>query len=394
MFFRRKQYDTLQNLLGSRQVIVLTGMRRVGKTTLMRRLFNELDDDNKVFLDMENPLEQLIFDEIDFNNILNNLQQFGIAKNRKAYLFIDEIQLVPGVVKAIKYLYDHYDIKFMVTGSSSFYLKNLFPESLAGRKFIIELYPLDFEEVMTFKGLSLLFADSLGEKAKQKNRLFFEKYKTYYNEYLEYGGFPQVVLAEKMEKKKRLLRDIFTSYFEKDVKSLSDFRHIKGFRDLILLLLRRTGSKLDISKLATVLGLSRPTVYSYLSFLELTYFISTIKPYSGSVDKELSGAGKVYICDTGFVNLFAKVDEGNLFENAVFNNLKSYGKINYYQNRSGSEIDFILQEKGVAIEVKTKAIKQHIQKLERLSGNLGLKEFYVISKEFSEERNVVLALNL
>ena len=394
MFFRRKQYDILKDLLDSRQVIVLTGMRRVGKTTLMRRLFNELDDDNKAFLDMENPLEQLIFDEIDFNNILNNLQQFGITKNRKAYLFIDEIQLVPDVVKAIKYLYDHYDIKFMVTGSSSFYLKNLFPESLAGRKFIVELYPLDFEEFMTFKGFSLPFTVSFEEKAKQKNRLFFEKYKTYYNEYLEYGGFPQIVLTEKTEGKQRLLNDIFTSYFEKDVKSLSDFRHIKGFRDLILLLLRRTSSKLDISKLATVLGLSRPTVYSYLSFLEQTYFISIVKPYSGSIDKELSGAGKVYICDTGIVNMFAKIDEGNLFENVVFNNLKSYGKINYYQNRSGSEIDFILQEKGIAIEVKTRAIKQHIQKLERLSKTLSLKEFYVISKEFSEERNVVLALNL
>ena len=394
MFFRRKQYDILKDLLDSRQVIVLTGMRRVGKTTLMRRLFNELDDDNKAFLDMENPLEQLIFDEIDFNNILNNLQQFGITKNRKAYLFIDEIQLVPDVVKAIKYLYDHYDIKFMVTGSSSFYLKNLFPESLAGRKFIVELYPLDFEEFMTVKGFSLPFTVSFEEKAKQKNRLFFEKYKTYYNEYLEYGGFPQIVLTEKTEGKQRLLNDIFTSYFEKDVKSLSDFRHIKGFRDLILLLLRRTSSKLDISKLATVLGLSRPTVYSYLSFLEQTYFISIVKPYSGSIDKELSGAGKVYICDTGIVNMFAKIDEGNLFENVVFNNLKSYGKINYYQNRSGSEIDFILQEKGIAIEVKTRAIKQHIQKLERLSKTLSLKEFYVISKEFSEERNVVLALNL
>lgn len=384
----------MKDLLSSRQVIVLTGMRRVGKTTLMRRLFNELKDENKVFLDMENPLEQLIFDEIDFNNIFNNLQQFGITKNRKAYLFIDEIQLVPGAVKAIKYLYDHYDIKFMVSGSSSFYLKNLFPESLAGRKFIVELYPLDFEEFMIFKGFSLPFPASFKEKAKQKNRLFFEKYKTFYNQYLEYGGFPQVVLAEKPDEKKRLLKDIFTSYFEKDVKSLSDFRHISGFRNLILLLMKRTGSKLDISKLSTVLGLSRPTIYSYLSFLEQTYFISIIRPYSGSIDKELAGAGKVYICDTGLVNMFARIDEGNLFENAVFNNLKAYGKINYYQNRSGSEIDFVLREKELAVEVKNKAIKQHVQKLERLSKTLKLKEFYIVSKEFSEEPNVIPAVNL
>ncbi len=394
MFFKRKQYDILKDLLGSRQVVVLTGMRRVGKTTLMRHLFDELDFGNKVFLDMENPLEQLIFDELDFNNIWNNLQPFGITKTEKAYLFIDEIQLVPGVVKAIKYLYDHYDVKFMVSGSSSFYLKNLFPESLAGRKFIVELFPLDFEEFMVFKGFSLPFAESFADKAKQKNKVFFEKYKAYYNEYLEYGGFPQVALAEKTEDKERLLKDIFTSYFEKDVKSLADFRQIQGFRNLILLLLKRTGSKLDISKLASVLGLSRPTIYSYLSFLEQTYFISTVKPYSGSIDKELGGAGKVYICDTGFINMFAKIDQGNLFENAVYNNLRTRGKINYYQNRSGAEIDFILPEKKIALEVKTKAIKQYVQKLERLCKTLKINEFYVVSKEFSEEQNVILALNL
>ncbi len=394
MFFKRKQYDVLKKLLDDRQVIVLTGMRRVGKTTLMQQLFDELDSDNKAYFDMENPLEQLIFDEVDFNNIWHNLKQFGIVKEGKAFLFIDEIQLAPHVVKAIKYLYDHYDVKFMVTGSSSFYLKNLFPESLAGRKFIVELYPLDFEEFMVFKGLPLPVAHTFKEKASLKSKVLFEKYKMYYKEYLEYGGFPQVVLAEKPEDKKRLLRDIFTSYFEKDVKSLSDFRHINGFRDLILLLMKRTGSKLDISKIASVLGLSRPTVYSYLSFLEQTYFVSLVKPYSGSIDKELGGAAKVYICDSGFVNMFAKVDEGNLFENTVFNDLKTSGKINYYQNRSGSEIDFIFPEKSIALEVKNKAIKQHVQKLERLSKTLNLNEYYVISKEFSQEQNVILAMNL
>ena len=92
--------------------------------------------------------------------------------------------------------------------------------------------------------------------------------------------------------------------------------------------------------------------------------------------------------------MFAKIDQGNLFENAVYNNLRTRGKINYYQNRSGAEIDFILPEKKIALEVKTKAIKQYVQKLERLCKTLKINEFYVISKEFSEELNVILALNL
>ena len=373
---------------------MLTGMRRVGKTTLLRRLFEETPGGNKAFLDMENPLEQLIFDETDYNNIWFNLQQYGITQKEKAYLFIDEIQLAPHIVRPIKYLYDHYDVKFVVTGSSSFYLKNFFPESLSGRKFVVELFPLDFEEFLVFKGFAMPFAPSFPEKEKQKNKVFFEKYKAYYDEYLEFGGFPQVALANDREEKSRLLRDIFTSYFEKDVKSLSDFRHIQRFRNLILLLMKRTGSKLDISKLASVLGLSRPTVYSYLSFLEKTYFISIVKPFSKSVDVEVGGAGKVYVCDTGILNLFARVDEGNLLENAVFNNLRTYGDVRYYQNRSGAEIDFILMQEKIALEVKNKAIPQHVRKLERLAKTLQMKEFYVVSKEFSGEPGVILALNL
>jgi len=222
----------------------------------------------------------------------------------------------------------------------------------------------------------------------------YERLKPYYDEYLRFGGFPQVVLSETDEKKKLYLNDIFNSYFEKDVKSLSDFKNIRAFRDLLLLLIKRTGSKLDVSKLASLLGLSRPTVYSYLSFLEQTYFVFFMNSFSGSIDREIGRSKKVYICDTGIINLFSNIDEGNLFENAVFNNLRFHGKLNYFQNRSGLEIDFILPEKKIALEVKTKAIPQYVQRLQRLSNSLSLNEYYVISKEFSDEEKVILSVNL
>src|SRR3989344_6953249 len=136
MIFQRKMLPALKSQIHTPEIIVLTGMRRVGKTTLYKALFDEIDDSNKIFLDIENPLDQRIFEEVDYNNIRENLARLGLMKDRKAYVFLDEIQAMPEVVKSIKYLYDHYNIKFFLTGSSSFYLKNLFPESLAGRKFI------------------------------------------------------------------------------------------------------------------------------------------------------------------------------------------------------------------------------------------------------------------
>lgn len=394
MFIKRKIYSELKKLLEYDEIIVLTGMRRVGKTTIVQQLFSELDSDNKVFLDMENQIDRLIFEESDYNHILNNLAARGINNKEKIFVFIDEIQLASEIVSPLKYLYDHYKIKFVTTGSSSYYLKNLFSESLAGRKFIIELYPLDFEELLWFKGIHVPFEEEFSEKEKQRNRIQYEHLKPYYDEYLQFGGFPQVVLAETHEKKKRYLNEIFNSYFEKDVKSLSDFKNIRAFRDLLFLLIKRTGSKLEVSKLASLLGLSRPTIYSYLSFLEKTYFIFFVNSFTGSIDREMGRSKKLYICDTGILNLFTNVDEGNIFENAVFNNLKYHGKLNYYQNRSGLEIDFILSEKKCAFVVKTKAIDQHIKRLQRLSGTLNMKENYIISREFSDKENVILSVNL
>ncbi len=393
MFIKRKKYGELKQLMQYDEIVVLTGMRRVGKTTLLQQLFNEVESENKVFLDMENQIDRLIFDEKDYNNIWKNLSTYGIRKNEKAYIFIDEIQLVPNLISPLKYLYDHYKIKF-VTGSSSFYLKNLFSESLSGRKFTLELFPLDFEEFLWFKKTTVDFESDFSKKEAARNKVTFERLKNAYGEYLQFGGFPQVVLADSHDKKTRYLNDIFNSYFEKDVKSLADFKNITAFRELLLLLIKRTGSRLDVSKLASALNLSRPTVYSYLSFIEQTYFISTINAYSASIDREISRSKKVYICDTGIINLFPNIDEGNIFENAVYNNLRDYGKINYFQNRTGSEIDFILSDKKIALEVKNKAIPQHVQRLKRLSENLDMNEYYVISKEFSDIDKVILSINL
>jgi hypothetical protein len=394
MTFSRKILSTLKKQLNTPEIIVLTGMRRVGKTTLYRSLFDSLDNPNKIFLDIENPLDQKIFEEIDYNNIWKNLHSLGLTENQKAYVFLDEIQAMPEIVKPIKYLYDHYQIKFFLTGSSSFYLKNLFPESLAGRKIIFELFPLDFQEFLVFKNQSGSLNDSFTSKNRQKNIISYAKTIKLYDEFLQYGGFPGVVTEADPAQKQYKLNDIFKSYYEKDIKGLADFRDLNAVRDLILLLTQRIGSRLDITKLSSELGISRETVYSYLSFLEATYFISTISPFSRNVDREISGRNKVYLCDTGILNQLGRVAEGNIFENAVFNSLKKLGKINYYQKRkSEREIDFIINEK-TAIEVKNKATQEYLKDLSGLCTGLAIDDYYIISKEFVNLDRVIPATDL
>lgn len=394
MLYKRKLYETLIKKIKEKEIIVVTGMRRVGKTTLFRMIFDILDSKNKAFFDMENPLSQKIFEEENYDNIWANLKPFGINNSEKAFIFIDEIQAKPEIVRIVKYLYDHYNIKFFLTGSSSFYLKNLFPESLSGRKIIFELYPLDFKEFLLFKEYKKNFYENFKEKEKNKNKIEYEKIKKLYEEYIEFGGFPQVVLVDELEKKKDFLIDIFKSYFEKDVRSLADFKEINKFRDLLLLLLKRVGAKLDISKLASELSVSRETIYSYISFLEKTYFIKLISPFTKSIDREVSGTKKIYICDNGIGKYIGKCDDGNLLENAVFNNLNNYGEIRYYEKRSGGEIDFVLTEKNIALEVKYKGDKKDYLRLKRIADSLKLKEAYVISKEFIDNEGFIIASDI
>jgi len=394
MRFERLILPALQRQVDTPDIIVLTGMRRVGKTTLLRMIYDGIESDNKAFIDLENILDQRIFEEQDYNNIWVNLGAYGISNKSKAFIFLDELQAKPEAVPALKYLHDHYDVKFFVTGSSSFYMKNLFSESLAGRKILFELFPLDFEEFLVFKDAKKEFSLDFKEKETRRNFIAYEKLKGYYDEYLTYGGFPQVVLAPGHEQKELYLKDIFTSYFEMDVKKMADFRQMTAFRDLMLLLMQRTGSKIDISGVASEIGISRNTVYSYISFLESTYFMFFLSPFNKNIIKEVRGAKKVYFCDNGILNQFSRISDGAMLENAVFNNLRKYGKLNYYQKRSGAEIDFILPEKKLALEVKQRGRQGDYRKLEHLSDSLGIEERYVISRTFSQDKGIIPAQDL
>ncbi len=387
---RRIQKD-IENQINTREIVGITGIRRAGKTTLLEMIYDKIESNNKVLFDLENIIEQRVFEELDFNNIWANLRVYGVNASEKAYIFLDEIQNVPNIIRVIKYFYDHYDVKFFITGSCSFYIKNLFSESLAGRKVIYELYPLDFEEFLIFKEVESPRYVSFTDKDTKKNQILYEKLKKLYNEYLEFGGFPQVVLESDPKQKIKQIADIFTSYIEKDVRQLADFRVITVFRDLLFLLMQRVATKLNVTRLSSELGISRETIYSYIAFLEGTYFLFLLPPFSRSVDREVSGTKKVYICDNGIITYLATISEGNRLENAVYLNLRKYGKLRYYQKRSGAEIDFLLTDKNVAFEVKNRGSFPDYCKLEKVSRSIGFNSFYVITQSFINKEGFILA---
>ena len=385
MLIERDLFLKIKPYLAASGAVVITGMRRVGKTTMLRQIMEEIKSENKVFLDMENPANRKYFEEDNYEKILNNLIFLGLDSGKRGYVFLDEIQFVKNIPSVVKYLSDHYKIKFFLSGSSSFYLKNLFSESLAGRKYIFELFPLNFQEFLRIKGAKI------NTKAvKEETSLsiaVFENISRYYDEYLLYGGFPAIAQIESIQEKKKALEDIFSSYFQLEIIQIGDFRKVNVVRDLMLLLMERTGAKIDIQKISRELGVSRETISNYIAFLESTYFISLVRPFSRNRDTEIRSMPKFYLRDTGLANHFSRISEGALFENAVFNALRERGEVNYYQKKSGVEIDFIIDKK-YAYEVKIKAYEQDIKKLAALSKELKLKDYRIISRKYSPLEHV------
>lgn len=373
---KRKLYAKIVDRIGAPEAIVVTGMRRVGKTTLLKQVYDALDTNNKIFLDLENPINQKYFSEENYEEIKYTLETLGINFSEKAYVFLDEIQFTPNIPSVVKYLTDHYQLKFFLTGSSSFYLKNLFSESLAGRKIIYELYPLDFEEFLLLKDKKLQIPQSVKEP-------IYQTLIPLYREYVEFGGFPAVITKNSQEEKRESLNEIFTTYYNKEVLNIGGFKNNQIVRDLMLLLISRVGSKVDVQKLSSELGITRVTLKEYLAFLEGTYFISLVSPYSTNKDTEIRGAKKVYLCDSGLAHILGKVSFGSIFENAIYHQLRTKGEVKYYQRKNNVEIDFILNGE-LALEVKTKANEHELSRINKLVKELGLNKGQVISFEYTD----------
>src|SRR5689334_8196841 len=112
MWFERQIFKKLNGEIWTKEITVITGMRRVGKTTAMRYLYDLVESKNKIMLDLENPINRKVFEEENYDSVWRNLREFGISESEKAYIFLDEAQNLPELSRVAKYLYDHYEVKF------------------------------------------------------------------------------------------------------------------------------------------------------------------------------------------------------------------------------------------------------------------------------------------
>lgn len=375
-FIERKVYPDLKKHLATKYITVITGLRRTGKTTLVKKLLEDFKSDNKIYIDLERYDYRELFSEKNYDNVIISLSSRNLNFKKKALIAIDEIQLAPNAISVIKYLYDNYDIKFIVTGSSSYYIKNLFAESLAGRKKVFVLNTLNFGEFLNFKKIEYSSKTSLGNKF---NASEYERLKKYYAEFISFGGFPDVVLAKSKNEKRDVIKDILNSYLRIDLKNISEIRDLSNVQTLLKMLASRAATRLDYSKISALTGIARTSIYNYMDLLENTFVITRIKVTSTNSDREIVKAPKIFLNDNGLLNELAQLSSGVQFENAVFNQLRVYGTINYYSLKTGKEIDFVVN-KNTAIEAKETATSHDYVTLKNLAKNLGIKKCFLVSR--------------
>lgn len=379
MVFPRTIYPHILEHAKTPLVTVLTGMRRTGKTTLVKKLLTDLSNNNALFFDLQRADIRELFRQKNYDALREAFIERGLSSEIPMVIALDEIQLVPEIPEIIKYLYDHYGIKFIVTGSSSYYLKHLFTESLAGRKKVFELFPLNFGEYLTFKDVFHKDADSWDQDFNLDE---YRRLSGYYEEYIRFGGFPQVVMAKTDDEKRDILVDILSSYINIDIKTLAGFSDERAYYNLARLLAKRVGNRIEYTKLAKESGLSRQTVSNYVAFFEKTYLIATVPVYTRSIDREIVKARKLYFVDSGLANVLGELSSGAQFENTVYNQLVRKKTVQYYALKTGREIDFIY-DKQVALEAKETPIENDLYALSTMAQMAGLSQYHILGRYHS-----------
>lgn len=332
MWIERLHVDRIVHAVQTRPVVLITGIRQAGKSSLLRRLFP-----NAAYISLD---RTLLAEEAQQN-------PEAFLSRFEAPVIIDEVQYAPQLFRDLKIRIDEdretYG-KWILTGSQQFALMQQVSESLAGRIRIINLHPLSALELM-HSGL-----------LKEKRDLLWK------------GGFPEV-WSQNLETRD-FFDDYIQTYLERDMKLILKINNLRDFRRFLTLIALRAGHLLNYSDLAKDIGVSVNTIKSWVSTLEISGIIWLIPPYYKNLGKRLIKAPKVYFCDNGLLTSLLNLHSldavekspvlGAIWENFTLTELLKQGlkpnqEIFYFRDQNGVEIDFVLEMDGKVVLVEAKS---------------------------------------
>ncbi|MBM3197836.1 MAG: ATP-binding protein [Chlamydiae bacterium] len=353
VFFERSQTRTIQSFLDDPSILIISGLRRSGKSTI-QRLFQKSLLPSDYYLNFDD--DRLVKFEIeDFQPLLETfIELFGVQST----FYFDEIQNIPGWERFIRRLYER-GHKIFITGSNAKLLSKELGTHLTGRYIQLEIYPLSFKEIIQHKHPSLLTQTVFS--TEEVGSLLYQ-----FSHYLQYGGIPEYLAFSKLE----YLKDLYEGILYRDIVSRYNVHDEKALRELVHYFASNIGKEFSYTKLGHIIGISNPsTISNYCSYLEQCYLCFFLTRYSHSLQKQIQYNKKCYMIDPALIHSIGfrtSDDRGRMLENIVFLHLQMQGKELFF-HKGQKECDFLIKKNNqiiLAIQVTTSLANQEVKKRE------------------------------
>jgi len=359
-----------------RDIYALLGPRRVGKTFLLLKTAENLLRENKsiAYISFDDPY----FKKMNVRDLATRIKKEYFSK--KVYLFLDEIQEWRNWDRNLRWLHDIKDFQLIISGSSSVLLSSEIPSRLRGRYISKILLPLSFHEIVSGE------VKTFREKGKILKLL---------EDYMKYGGFPEVHSTKSREK----IISILDTIFYRDVVERYNIRERGIFEDIFYYVISNYSNTFTYNSIVKMLkekniNVDVKTVIKYLNAIKDSFLIWTISKFSYSYKKQIISPQKIYLVDTSFAMLFPDpLDFSRKLENIVFLDLLQeiintpFNKVYYYKTKNNKEIDFLIVEKNtprMLVESSYEIDSQHINKVVRALDELNLNEGFIVTWEDEE----------
>ncbi|PIN85954.1 hypothetical protein COV19_07090 [Candidatus Woesearchaeota archaeon CG10_big_fil_rev_8_21_14_0_10_44_13] len=387
----RPKYSHLVDSVRIREITVITGVRRSGKSTLMYQMIAKLlekgaSPEQILFVNLED--KKLVDDSLD--DIYSGYRG-DINPDKKAYIFLDEIHRKEGWESWIRKKYDlKTDDKFVISGSCSHLLRKEYSTLLTGRNITFEVFPLGFEEFLLFKEISISKDNLKRGVVLEKTKLLILKH---LKEYMALGGFPEIFFKVK-EYKIRILEQYFDDILYKDIIDRYNLNTQKT-KDLALFLTTNSTGIISLRSLRNSLKISYDTIRDYLSYFKEAFLFFTLDHFAYSFKEQKTLPSKIYCIDNGLRNSVSfkfSRDEGKLAENLVFIELKRREKDVYYWKNKG-EVDFMIKNEDQSLtamnvsytdEIDEREIKALMECKQELSK---VNELVILTKDTEKKEN-------
>jgi len=417
--YKRKLYKKILDYIDDRQIVSIVGLRRVGKTVLLKQLIKYLIVEKRInkknifFLSFD---ESLIGSGLKLEDYIRAFfDNYLHDKDEKIYIFIDEIQYIKNWQHILKRFYDANNrIKFFISGSSSLFLKKKTTESLAGRIYEFELPILAFDEYLELKGvdknlinhfqsakIDLKNIDGVEKEKKIQVENFLVEHGAeaikHFEKYLLYGNFPQIVNEESNEKIRKYINEsVYKKTIEFDIPRIFGVEKTDELKFLFKVLIQETGNELEFNRLAPETGIDQKTLSKYIEYFRESLLVNIVYNHSKSIRKSHRQKKKIYIASANFYFLDDKIDPivksqilGHLAETYAQNILKrKFEYLSFYRERS-QEIDFLatdnlLDKKSyqfIEVKYQEKAKRENFSFLKNINTKKSSKPFIVLTKK-------------